>query len=152
MFTFPLQLPCRTWMDGYRAIQSARESARSAHIYASYAVVLARCLRPNPDLAVRFLSRAAQPTRPGDESLFINPFSGPICGSPFLRLDSGSTFKYRPLNMIACSIAPSLFPPLAMSSSSDNGRGRRSHDRPILPPIRDLFRGQQPPVLLPHRT
>ncbi|KAJ7497544.1 hypothetical protein FB451DRAFT_1163413 [Mycena latifolia] len=27
-----------------------------------------------------------------------------------------------------------------MSSSSDSGRGRRSHDRPILPPIRDLFR------------
>ncbi|KAJ7683240.1 hypothetical protein B0H17DRAFT_1205296 [Mycena rosella] len=27
-----------------------------------------------------------------------------------------------------------------MSSSSDSGRGRRSHDRPMLPPIRDLFR------------
>ncbi|KAJ6594153.1 hypothetical protein B0H19DRAFT_1056498 [Mycena capillaripes] len=27
-----------------------------------------------------------------------------------------------------------------MSSSSDNGRSRRSNDRPVLPPIRDLFR------------
>ncbi|KAJ7163585.1 hypothetical protein C8R43DRAFT_1123189 [Mycena crocata] len=27
-----------------------------------------------------------------------------------------------------------------MSSSSDTGRSRRSHDRPVLPPIRDLFR------------
>ncbi|KAF7361734.1 hypothetical protein MVEN_00517300 [Mycena venus] len=43
--------------------------------------------------------------------------------------------------MIAtCSVAPSPFLPLAMSSSSDSGRSRRSHDRPVLPPIRDLFR------------
>ncbi|KAJ6587158.1 hypothetical protein DFH09DRAFT_1142769 [Mycena vulgaris] len=42
--------------------------------------------------------------------------------------------------MIACSVASSPLPPLAMSSSSDSSRSRRSHDRPILPPIRDLFR------------
>ncbi|KAJ7282999.1 hypothetical protein C8J57DRAFT_1297240 [Mycena rebaudengoi] len=42
--------------------------------------------------------------------------------------------------MIACTITPSFLPSLAMSSSSDNGRARRSHDRPVLPPIRDLFR------------
>ncbi|KAJ7924994.1 hypothetical protein B0H13DRAFT_1977090 [Mycena leptocephala] len=42
--------------------------------------------------------------------------------------------------MPSCSVAPSPFPPLAMSSSSDSGRSRRSHDRPVLPPIRDLFR------------
>ncbi|KAJ7346811.1 hypothetical protein DFH08DRAFT_869399 [Mycena albidolilacea] len=42
--------------------------------------------------------------------------------------------------MIAtCSIAPPPFPPLVMSSSSDSGRWG-SHDRPVLPPIRDLFR------------
>ncbi|KAJ7268803.1 hypothetical protein B0H12DRAFT_1096756 [Mycena haematopus] len=43
--------------------------------------------------------------------------------------------------MIAtCSVAPFLFPPLAMSSSQDSGPSRRPHDRPVLPPIRDLFR------------
>ncbi|KAJ7079103.1 hypothetical protein B0H15DRAFT_521598 [Mycena belliarum] len=42
--------------------------------------------------------------------------------------------------MIACTIAPLSFPSLAMASSSDSGSGRRSHDRPVLPPIRDLFR------------
>ncbi|KAJ7496021.1 hypothetical protein B0H11DRAFT_2001533 [Mycena galericulata] len=42
--------------------------------------------------------------------------------------------------MIAYSVFPSSFPSPVMSSSSDSGRSRRSQERPVLPPIRDLFR------------
>ncbi|KAF7376301.1 hypothetical protein MSAN_00045500 [Mycena sanguinolenta] len=61
--------------------------------------------------------------------------------------------------MIAtCSVTPFPSPSLPMSSSSDSGRSRRSHDhspRPVLPPIRDLFRelsSSRPPPESPALT